>query len=112
MSAGRLTADLWVRAYLKRLELAHIPAYVTRRGNADAGAVLVKCATLDGQARAYQRSFDLMTGAREWMVLIEGPEREVDDSVRKQISFDPDLWVIELESREGRTLLEEEGLKD
>ncbi|PCD76491.1 DUF1491 family protein [Pseudothioclava arenosa] len=112
MAEARLVTDLWVRAYLKRLELAHIPAYVTRRGNAHAGAVLVKCALLDGTARAYQRSFDLMTGARQWMVLTEGPEPEVDASIRKQASFDPDLWVIELESREGRTLLEEEGFKD
>ena len=112
MAEARLVTDLWVRAYLKRLELAHIPAYVTRRGNAHAGAVLVKCAHLDGTARAYQRSFDLMTGARQWMVLTEGPEPEVDASIRKQASFDPDLWVIELESREGRTLLEEEGFKD
>ena len=112
MATESLAADLWVRAYLKRLELAHIPAYITHRGNAHAGAVLVKCALLDGTARAYQRSFDLMTGARQGMVLTEGPEREVDESIRKQRGFDPDLWVIELESREGRTLLEEEGLKD
>lgn len=59
--SARLTADFWVRAYLTRLRLADIPAFVTARGDATAGAVLVKCATLDGQARAFQRSFDLMT---------------------------------------------------
>ena len=55
----RLTADFWVRAYLARLRLADIPAYVTAKGDAEAGAVLVKLATLDGRARAFQRSFDL-----------------------------------------------------
>ena len=107
---ARLTADFWVRAYLRRLELAGIPAFVTARGDATAGAVLVKCATLDGRAQAFQRSFDLMSGERAWVVLTEGDEREVDQAVRRQRGFDPDLWVIEIESREGRTLLDEDGL--
>ena len=106
----RLTADLWVRAYLARLGLASIPAYVVCRGDPTAGAVLVKLATLDGQARLFQRSFDLMTGARNWVILSEGPEAEVDTALRRQRQHDPDLWVIEVESRDGRTLLEEEGL--
>lgn len=106
----RLTADFWVRAYLARLGLAHIPAYVTWRGDATAGAVIVKCATLDGQARVWQRSFDLMTGNRAWMVLAEGAEAAVDQAIARQKQSDPDLWVIEIESRDGRTLLDEEGL--
>ena len=55
----RLTADFWVHAYLTRLRLADIPAFVTAKGDATAGAVLVKLNTLDGQARCFQRSFDL-----------------------------------------------------
>lgn len=106
----RLTADFWVRAYLRRCELSGIPAYVTARGDATAGAVLVKLATLDGQARAFQRSFDLMSGARAWVMLTEGPEPEVDAAIGRQRRHDPDLWVIEIESRNGRTLLEEDGL--
>lgn len=107
---ARLTADFWVRAYLARLRLAAIPAYVTAHGDETAGAVLVKLATLDGRARALQRSFDLMTGARVWVVLAEGPEPEVDAAVARQRRFDPDLWVIEIEDRAGRTLLDEAGL--
>ncbi|RWR45437.1 DUF1491 family protein [Sinirhodobacter ferrireducens] len=108
----RLTSDFWVRAYLRRLEIANIPAYVTAHGEPHAGAVMVKCATLDGRATLWQRSFDLTTGARKWVVLAEGPEAEVDASIRRQRGFDPDLWVIEIESRDGRTLLDEEGLSD
>lgn len=108
----RLTADFWVRAYLARLQAAHIPAYVTAKGDATAGAVLVKLALLDGTARLYQRSFDLMTGARAWIVLAEGAEADVDAAVGRQRRTDPDLWVIEIESRDGRTLLDEAGLAD
>ncbi|MBK5946913.1 GTP-binding protein Era [Rhodobacter veldkampii DSM 11550] len=108
----RLTADFWVRAYLARLGLADIPAYVTHRGDAVAGAVLVKCATLDGRARTFQRSFDLMTGNRAWVSLSEGAEPEVDALIARQRARDPDLWVVEIESRDGRTLLDEPGLSD
>lgn len=108
----RLTADFWVHAYLMRLRQLDIPAFVVSKGDATAGAVLVKLNTLDGQAKAYQRSFDLMTGARQWVVLAEGPEAEVDASLLRQRGFDPDLWIIEVEDRMGRHLLGEDGLSD
>ena len=107
----RLTADIWVSAYLARLRVLDIPAFVVKRGDATAGAVLVKLNTLDGKASCYQRSFDLMTGARKWIVLVEGEEATVDASITKQRSFDPDLWVIEVEDRAGRHLLDEPGLE-
>ncbi len=108
----RLTADFWVHAYLTRLRLADIPAFVTAKGDATAGAVLVKLNTLDGLATAYQRSFDLMTGDRKWVELADGVEAEVDVAIAKQGSFDPDLWVIEVEDAKGRHLLDEPGLSD
>ncbi len=109
---SRLAAGIWVAAYLRRLDLAGIPAYVTARGDETAGAVTVKVATLDGQARARQRGFDPMTGARIWMTLADGPEAEVDAVLAGQRRGDPDLWVIELEDRHGRDLLDEPGLSD
>jgi hypothetical protein len=107
----RLTADIWVSAYLTRLRLSEIPAFVVQRGDSTAGAVLIKLNTLDGQACCFQRSFDLMTGDRKWVVLTEGADRDVEISVAKQRSFDPDLWVIEVEDKQGRHLLDEPGLE-
>ncbi len=52
-----------------------------------------------------------MTGARKWMVLAEGDERTVDESIAKQRSFDPDLWVIEVEDARGRHMLGDTGLE-
>ncbi len=108
---ARLTSDFWVRAYLARLRLAGIPAYMMARGDATAGAVLVVLARLDGRAVAWQRSFDLASGARAWVVLAEGTEAEVAATVVRQRRFDPDLWVIEIEDRQGRSLLDEDGLR-
>ncbi|MDA5556664.1 DUF1491 family protein [Shimia sp. MMG029] len=108
----RLTADFWVHAYIARLRLADIPAFVVAHGDDTAGAVLVKLNTLDGKATVFQRSFDLMSGERKWVVLSEGDESEVDAALARQRSFDPDAWVIEVEDRQGRHLLDEPGLSD
>ena len=107
---AKLTARFWVDAYLARLRVFDIPAFVVAHGDDTGGAVLVKLATLDGQAVVFQRSFDLMTGDRQWVELSTGAERDVDEAITRQRSFDPDLWVIEVEDRQGRHLLHEEGL--
>lgn len=108
----RLAAGVWVSAYLARLRLADIPAYVTGKGDPQAGTVVVKLALLDGTARAYERRSDLLTGARAWMLFAEGAEAEVDAQLARARRRDPDLWLIELEDRQGRTLLEEGGLAE
>jgi hypothetical protein len=94
------------------LEQVGIPAFVTAKGDATAGAVLVKVARLDGTAQAYQRSFDLVTDSRIWVVLCDGDEANVDAAIARQRSFDPDLWVIEAEDRQGRSLLGEVGFNE
>ncbi len=106
----RLTARFWVDAYLARLRVYDIPAFVVAHGDDTGGAVLVKLSTLDGNAVLYQRTFDLQSGARVWAKLAAGPEPEVDAAVMRQRRFDPDLWVIEVEDRAGRHLLDQEGL--
>jgi hypothetical protein len=107
----RLTAEFWVQAYLARLRLNNIPAFVVAHGDNTAGAVLVKLNTLDGNATCFQRGFDLMSGARQWDTLVSGAEADVDAAVTRQRGFDPDLWVIEVEDRDGRHLLDEPGLE-
>ena len=109
--SSRLTAEFWIGAYLARLRLADIPAFVIARGDATAGAVVVKINTLDGQARAFARSTDT-TGARVWTEIAAGPEPDVDAALSRQRRYDPDLWIVEVEDRAGRTLLDEPGLAD
>jgi hypothetical protein len=108
--APRLTAELWVHAYLARLRLQNIPAFVVARGDPTAGAVIVKQNPLDGSAKAMQRSVDIFSGDRMWVVLAEGAEAEVEAALQRQQGFDPDLWIIEVEDRDGRHLLGEPGL--
>ena len=107
---AKLTSRFWVDAYLTRLRVFDIPAFVVAHGDDTGGAVLVKLSTLDGKAALFQRSFDLMTGERSWLELTSGSNLDVDASIDRQKGFDPDVWVIEVEDRSGRHLLDQEGL--
>ena len=107
---AKLTSRFWVDAYLMRLRMFDIPAFVVAHGDDTGGAVLVKLSTLDGKAVLFQRSFDLMTGERNWSELASGADRDVDVSIDRQKNFDPDVWVIEVEDRLGRHLLDQEGI--
>ncbi len=106
----RLATGIWVQAYLMRLGAEHIPAYVLAHGDDTGGAVIVKLATLDGRAQLFQRMPDLDTGATRWQAMAEGPEAEIDARLDRQRRSDPDLWIIEVESRAGRTLLDDPSL--
>lgn len=107
----RLSTDFWVAAYLARLDAIGVPAHLVTKGDAMAGAVIVKVATLDGQAAAYARETG-PDGASIWAPLSPpGPETDVDERLRRQMGFDPDLWIIEVEDPKGRSLLDEDGLR-
>ncbi len=105
-----LKTEVWASALIRRASIAGSFAAVARKGDADAGAVLVKAATLDGRARLYAPARD-GAGERMWLDLSAGAlgddERNVDEYVRKRVATDPGLWVIEVEDKQGRHFLME-----
>lgn len=110
MTEPRLATNIWISAYLARLEIAAIPAFLTAKGDPTAGAVIVKVATMDGRASVFHRTLG-PDFERIWSPLAEdAPEAEADEAIARQRGFDSDLWVVEIEDRHGRTLLDEDGL--
>jgi hypothetical protein len=109
----RLRADIWVAAYLRRCAVEGAPAVLRRRGAAEAGAIFVKVDRLDGRAALYAPASQselaehgverLWSRAHkdEWIE----PEA-VEKRLAREIQFDPDLWIIEVEDREGRNWLD------
>jgi len=109
---ARLTADFWVGAYLARLDAEGIAAHLVHRGDATAGAVLVKLALMDGRASLFTRYY-AVSGERAWLARFDAaPEAEVDAAIRRERARDPDLWVVEVEDPKGRHLLDRSGLKE
>lgn len=103
-----LSTDVWVAALMRRAELAGAFAVVARKGDASAGAVLVKAYNpRTREARLYAEALG-GDGERVWMAPIaDTTEAEIDAYVERARRRDPDLWVVEIEDVEGRTFLTE-----
>ena len=109
----RLKSAIWVAAYLRRCQTEGIFGAVRRRGAEEAGAVFVKLALLDGNAILYtpapQTAYDesrpvervFTPSSREPL-----PEQAVEERLAKEIRFDPDVWIVEIEDRVGRHFLD------
>ena len=96
-------------AHIRRCELDGLFVYVAHKGDAERGAVLLKIAHLDGTATVLDRSYDL-DGNLVWNRRTGAtpvPEREADDLIARQRKYDTDLWVLEIEDRDGRHKLDE-----
>ena len=103
-----LSTDLWVSALIRRAELGGAFATVARKGDPRAGTVIVKAFdTSNRRARLYSEDFG-PDGERLWMQPVESEfESELDQYLERQIGYDPDLWIVEIEDREGRHFITE-----
>ena len=103
MAEPRIKAGLWVQMALRLGDADGRPGAVLRRGDADAGGVLVVLRGRDGMCVLSQiRTAD---GALGWM-RATGPapvdEAAVDAYVARAVRSDPDIWVLEFTSRDLR----------
>jgi hypothetical protein len=104
----RLKTGIWIKALIRRCDLAAIPIAVLARGDGDAGAILLKfnggadgCLVLT-QARG-------QNGELLWMRATGGePVDEVDADayIARQRQRDPDIWVIEIETRSAQDTID------
>lgn len=99
MAEPRVKARLWVQMALRMGDRDGRPGMVLRKGDPDAGGVLVVLHGREGLAVLSQmRSAE---GTLSWM-RATGPapvEQETADAyIARQVKFDPDLWVLEFEA--------------
>ena len=104
---NRLTSSFWVQAYIKKLNLLGVPAFVVSHGDDTAGAIIVKVNKLNGDAVLFERSFSLDKNLNQWSRFESGDEKELDELLSRQLSRDRDLWIVEIESREGDPFLDD-----
>ena len=103
----RLKTEIRVSAHLRRAQAAGAFATIARRGDPDAGAVAVKLYLGERNARLYIQSRD-MDGNPIWREPLDEAvdEIKVDAWIEKEANIDPDIWVVEIEDREGRAFLD------
>ena len=105
--SARLKTGFYVRALMRRAEIGGASVYVARRGAEEAGALILKLTKPDGSLTVLSRA-TRGEGERVWMK----PLGDSADSAtatkyfEKQMRFDPDLWIVEVEDRAGRHFLD------
>lgn len=104
----RLKAGIFVRALIRRAQAQGASAFVVRKGAEEAGAVILTVSRLDGtslllnQARNGKGELVWARPLGDW-----SQEAKARSWLDKQIRFDPDLWIVEIEDREGRAFVDE-----
>ena len=105
----RIPTELRAKALIRRCATTGVPAVVVRHGDDDAGMLYVKVRTLDGKARLFGPAPAGLAADDTLPRLVPHldaggvAEAEVDRYLARQIDFDPDLWLIEIEDRLGRS---------
>lgn len=110
----RLKSAIWVTAYIRRCNVEGAFAAVRHRGAEEAGAIFVKLNRLDGTAELYgpapQSVFDDARPAdRLFSACIApqpAPEAKIEERLVRELRFDPDAWIVEVEDRAGRHFLD------
>jgi hypothetical protein len=110
----RLKSAIWVAAYLRRCQVEGVPAVVRRRGAEEAGAIFVRICRLDGTSDLYgpapQSAVETGRGADRSFALIlkerPAPDDAVEARLTREMKFDSDLWIVEVEDRAGRSFLD------
>jgi len=110
----RLKSGIWVAAYIRRAQIEGAQAVLRRRGADEAGAVFIKIARLDGTAEVFgpapQSAFDeARPSDRAFIRALKtqlATEADAEAYLARQVKFDPDIWIVEVEDRAGRNFLD------
>lgn len=107
---ARLRSDFWVSAYLRRCAIEGVEAVLRRRGAAEAGAIFVKLDCLDGTASLFAPAPQLFVEDSDERlfsaVILNGTPLDVEERMKREIRFDSDLWLVEIDDRAGRHFLD------
>ena len=111
----RLKTGIWVAAYLRRCQVEGVAAVLRRRGADEAGAIFIKVSRLDGTVDLYgpapQSAFDEARPSERAfspsLAVQPAPEADIESYLARQLRYDPDLWIVEVEDRAGRHFLDQ-----
>jgi hypothetical protein len=111
----RLKSGIWVAAYLRRCQAAGAFVAVRRRGAEEAGAIFIKINYLDGTAdlfgpapqAAFEEAQPTDRAFSPCLKISPAPEADAEAYLVREMRFDPDIWIVEIEDRQGRNFLDQ-----
>jgi hypothetical protein len=109
----RLKSALWVAAYLRRCQVEGTFGVVRRRGAEEAGAIYIRIDRLNGTSDLFgpapQSEIDSHRGDRSFvpcLAPLPASDAAVETFLAREIKFDPDVWIVEVEDAAGRNFLD------
>jgi hypothetical protein len=109
----RLTSVMFVAAHIRRCQSEGASAVVVRHGADDAGAIFFVVDRLDNTVDLYGSAPQTVfmdrerTGDRLFQRLTDRADAgAVDERLKREMRFDPDIWVVAIEDRDGRSFLD------
>jgi len=99
-----LPTAFWIAAQIRIAAQSGVPMVIVHKGDATSGSILLKINRLDGTAEILSQV--RLDEERVWTPITDKPqmsEAEADAYLTRQIDFDPDVWVVEVEDRQGRS---------
>lgn len=108
----RIKSALWIQSQVRMCDIQCIPIFIRKKGDPDGGAIILKIerggkgSSVYAQARTPEGKLAWMPGGGGEILTDE----EAENYIKRQISFDPDLWVVEVEDPDGRYELDGECL--
>ncbi len=102
----RVTSDIWVHVFLRREADRGAFATVIQKGAIEAGAIYCIENSQDGKFKLFAPApqmflTDENDDRKFEQVLETEAESEIDAYLQRQKKFDPDIWIIETQCREG-----------
>src|SRR5262245_58412273 len=107
----RLKSEVWVKAYIRRCVALGVPATVVHHGDDDAGAIYIRVNRLDGTSLLFgptPAGFGHAAEDRRWTPYLNAAgnaDMQVETFLQRESDTDPDLWIVEIETRDGEHFL-------
>lgn len=98
----RVTTDFWTAALTRRVFAGGGFAAIVRRGSSEAGAVFLVARDRFGRVKLYapapQTSYDTARPDERFFAAHDlEDETALEARIQKELRFDPDIWVVEIE---------------
>jgi len=106
MSVPDLKPRIWIPALIRRAEVSGAYGMIVRKGDPDGGSALIMVRDQTGLSTLY-RPVRNMDGARVWWPKGPCSESDLNRYIKSRVEDDPDIWVVEIEDKQGRHFLVE-----
>jgi hypothetical protein len=112
----RIKSEMWVGAYIRTCQVQGASAVVVRHGDDAAGAIFIRIDRLDGTVRLFgpaPAGLEASETERAWVDCFKGESASAQEAaayLERQLGFDQDLWIVDVEDRAGRHFLDDGAL--